>query len=99
MAKWKNSSMTTAFLGKEEANRWPCEVIIDENRIAVDYTEEDGTPTIYEGPNSKTGHFRLRCKSGKNAEATLHLVEGEDILEGYWVESGYEGFWRIELKE
>jgi hypothetical protein len=37
MAKWKNSSMTTAFLDKEEANRWPCEVIIDENRIAVDY--------------------------------------------------------------
>jgi hypothetical protein len=99
MAKWKNSLMTTAFLDERVAIRDFCEVIIDENRIVVDYTEEDGTPTIYEGPNSKTGHFRLRCKSDKNAEATLHLVEGEDILEGYWVESGYEGFWRIGLKD
>jgi len=29
---------------------------------------------------------------------SLQMFKDENILEGYWIEEGSEGFWKIELK-
>ena len=78
-------------------NNFTCEVLIDEKRIVVSYFEE-GKPLSYVGANKKNGHFRLQCNAN-GGYGTLHKFPDEDILEGFWIEGGDEGFWRIELNK
>ena len=98
MPIWKNSLMTTAYLDDSFADvDDPCEVRITDSEIVVSYINEDESGyDLYKGQEIADGHFKLFCEE-KQGKATLHLVENENVLEGFWVEGGNQGFWRIEL--
>lgn len=94
MPVFRNSDMTMYSADGE----WsiPCEVRIDAGSIAVSYDDEDG-PVVYEGTEEGAGHFRLTAPRVAG-RATLHRFYADDMLEGFWVESGHEGMWRIQLE-
>jgi hypothetical protein len=96
MAIWKNSNMFSTTFGAKDIDNGLCEVLIDDNRIVVSYFI-DGHGIEYTGVNNNDGHFRVQCRQ-LNGSGTLHKFKDENILEGSWVEGGYEGFWKIELK-
>lgn len=95
MTVWKDCKMTTVYYDETMADDEFCDVRIDSKVMTVSYKEE-GAFVIYEGHDLGGGHFHLHCKK-KNSDATLHLPEGGKILEGYWEEESYRGFWRIYL--
>lgn len=97
MPIWKGSKMFSILSdGKGIFPDTPCQVIIDDKRIVVSYFE-DNKGIEYVGVNENDGHFKVKCNQ-KDGHGTLHKFKDGNILEGYWVEEGYEGFWRIELK-
>ena len=103
MPVWPHSEMTTAYFDASEAVEGDrCEVRIDESEIVVSYQEDDErngfTHVLYQGKNIGDGHYKLTCPE-RNGEATLHRFPDGKILEGYWKEDGYRGFWRIYLKK
>jgi hypothetical protein len=72
-----------------------CEVRISHGEIIVSYQGEDG-PTVYRGIEEGAGHFRVVC--GKNGgKGTLHRFNDDYVLEGWWVEGGSTGMWRVHL--
>ena len=73
-----------------------CEVRIDDNLIVVSYEDDAYGTVVYEGKDKGAGHFVLECTplAGK---ATLHQIPGSRVLEGYWIEEGARGFWKILL--
>ncbi len=95
MTDWKHCKMTTVYYDETIADDEICDVIIDNESMTVSYKEDD-TIVIYKGYDLGGGHFHLHCKE-KNGEATLHLPKDGKILEGYWEEESYRGFWRIYL--
>ena len=98
MTVYKNCLMTgyDAEPGVEETE---CEVNINEDKIVVSYFyEETKSPINYIGKASGDGHYLLECQIVKG-QATLHRFPNGNILEGFWVEDGYEGMWRIELND
>jgi hypothetical protein len=75
-----------------------CQVRIGEDgSIALSYQGDSG-PVVYEGKEIEAGHYVLKAAS-VNGQATLHKVPNEDVLEGWWLEAGNEGMWRIDLDE
>jgi hypothetical protein len=88
-------SFMTVYHG-DGSDECECEVRLSGGTIAVDYEEEDGSRTVYEGSEVGLGHFRLASSSVKG-KATLHRFEGSDMLEGFWSQGGYVGMWRIQL--
>ncbi len=88
--------MDILFYDKTPAyEREPCQVRLDEKKIVVTY-EEDGGYIEYSGKNDGTGHFELLAP-GVDGRASLHMFPAGNILEGYWLESGHRGMWRITL--
>ena len=79
------------------SENWPCEVVIQEGRIAVSYTGDDGYVT-YTGSEVEPGHFRLTSKD-VSGQATLHRFNDTETLEGGWIEDGYRGMWTIDLDD
>lgn len=73
-----------------------CKVTIDAQNISIDYSDE-GESYRYAGQEHGHGHYILYCHSIKG-EATLHRLPGSKFLEGYWIEDGERGMWRITLK-
>jgi hypothetical protein len=73
-----------------------CEVRIDENSIVVSYKGDDGLPIVYKRKNHGDGHFELMAPQ-IDSKATLHMFNNGKILEGFWLEGGYKGMWRIQL--
>lgn len=92
---WSNSKMDTFYYDGAADTDSPCEVRIDGNEIVVSYEGDDG-PIIYKGQAMGVGHFELRS-AAVDGRATLHMFEGGKSLEGFWVEDGIEGMWRITL--
>jgi hypothetical protein len=89
--------MTTVFFDDTPAyENIRCIVRIEENIIEVSYDNDD-VNVIYKGKNDGCGHFELTCPE-KDGHATLHMFKNGYFLDGYWVEGGYKGFWRIELR-
>lgn len=75
----------------------PCEVRIDNGDIVVAYDDDDG-PVVYNGKEIEPGHFKLTV-SGRKYRATLHrFVDDPYVLEGWWIEDGYQGMWRLTLE-
>ena len=98
MDVYKNSRMITAYFDESPAHEdEECLVRIGENSIEVSYDDEDGN-AIYRGNNDGSGHFELTFPE-RAGQATLHIFKNGKFLEGYWVEAGYKGFWRIELRK
>lgn len=100
MPVWKNSKMDTVWWGKHEPSEgYPCEVKIEGDRIEVWY-RIDEEPVCYAGKERAPGHFELRITSPEvEGQATLHRFPDGMILEGYFVEDGDRGFWRVTLGE
>lgn len=93
---WSNSTMDTFYYDGEADISSACEVRIDDKGIVVSYEGDEG-PVIYRGQAKGAGHFELRS-TDVDGRATLHMFEGGKFLEGFWVEDGYEGMWRIKLQ-
>ena len=92
----RNSTLFTYYDFGNPASELPCEVCFEGEAIAVSFADE-GTRVVYRGHTSGAGHWRLECVSGAKGRATLHRFEDEDVLEGWWLENGSEGMWRIRL--
>ena len=75
--------------------RGDCEVKIGDNGIVVSYKDDRGI-AIYKGKEKGQGHYLLECPE-RNGRANLHMFPEGEILDGYWIEEGYKGFWRIYL--
>lgn len=93
---YKNSTMWTYYGSDEGATEIACEVRIDGDEISVSYLD-DGGPVVYTGRAVGVGHFRLECTNRVKGRATLHRFDDDDVLEGSWIEDGYEGMWRIQI--
>ncbi|MGU3495015.1 hypothetical protein ACLBXM_13310 [Xanthobacteraceae bacterium A53D] len=96
MTIYKNSSFEV-FQSDTTQYSWPCEVIIDGNVIKISY-EDGGEYVIYTGLEVEPGHYRLTADS-VGGKATLHRFGDDDVFDGYWIEGGYEGMWRLTLDE
>jgi len=97
MAIWKNSKMFSICSdGSDIILDEPCQVIIDDKRIVISYFDE-GQGIEYIGVNNNDGHFKVKCKQ-TGGYGNFHKFNSENNLEGFWIEDGYEGFWRIQLK-
>lgn len=72
-----------------------CEIRINDGEIVVSYEDDHGV-VVYKGKDEGTGHFVLECPA-KRAKATLHQFPKSKFLEGFWLEEGSRGFWRITL--
>jgi hypothetical protein len=95
MAVYKNCLMDT-YHGDGSNNNQPCQVRIDERTLALSYQDADG-PVVYQGQERGEGHYELANASG--GRGTLHCFKGSVFLEGYWIEKGAEGMWRIRLED
>lgn len=93
MSTWKQSRL--ASYHRENAGK--CEVRIHGTKIVLSYEQHDGL-TVFEGEEVAAGHFKLKCER-KGGHATLHMVPGEDLLEGHWVEGDTRGMWLIRLEK
>jgi hypothetical protein len=90
---WKHSVMTSFSEGDVSEDK--CEVRIAPGRIWVSYRTDEG-PTVYDGEETAPGHFKLLCPAQKG-RASLHRFPDDDVLEGFWIEYGFQGMWRIQL--
>ena len=97
MKLWKHSTMTTFYGDGRAEGRSDCQVRLGDGRVAVLYDIEGGEHS-YEGPEIGQGHFHLRA-AAPDGEATLHCFPDSKILEGWWLEDGVVGMWRIELDD
>jgi len=97
MTAWNNCTVDTLYYNEEAAvtNEAGYEVKIDDKEIIVSYEDDIGR-VEYRGKNKGTGHFQLSCPERKG-EASLHQFPTSSILEGYWIENGFRGMWRINL--
>src|SRR5262245_17892701 len=97
MTVYRNSTMELFSAG----DQWdhPCEVRIGNGSISVSY-EDGGIIVVYEGPEIEPGHFKLTANgNGVSGRATLHRFTDADVLDGWWLENGNEGMWRLILDE
>ncbi|MHB1643403.1 MAG: hypothetical protein ACYCS8_12220 [Acidithiobacillus sp.] len=99
MPIWRNVIVDTYYAdgsAPELGERDTVEVRIDEREIVVSYEDDDGV-VIYRGNNDGSGHFSLEAPE-RNGRASLHrFIPNGNFLEGYWIEGGSTGMWRIEL--
>ena len=95
MAHWKNCKMDSFYYMSAADTGHPCEVRMDDKEIVVSYYSEDGY-VQYKGDNDGSGHFSLTADAG-DGKASLHNFKESPYLEGYWIESGQRGMWRITL--
>ncbi|MBW1796092.1 MAG: hypothetical protein JRJ38_16990 [Deltaproteobacteria bacterium] len=96
--KWK-AEMTTCHYDKTEVVSQPCEVLFinDRQEIAISYGISKENQVTYRGQEDGKGHYHLKADT-VHGRASLHTFHDSTVLEGYWVEDGYEGMWRVELK-
>jgi len=88
--------MDTAYYDETTADEEEdCEIIINMDKIVVSY-RYDNEVVVYKGKDEGHGHFVLECPDRKG-KATLHQIPESKFLEGFWIEEGYKGFWRITL--
>lgn len=93
---WSESKIDTLFNSGDDA--WfgnKCIVTFKGNEIKVTYDADEGSVS-YKGNDHGHGHYFLTAPEVRGS-ATLHQVPDQNILEGHWVENGYEGMWRITL--
>jgi len=94
----KTALMDTLFYDERPAyENEECEIRIDDKEIVVSYQDDNGF-VIYKGKEDGHGHYVLKCPE-KHGEASLHMFPKGKVLDGYWKEDGYRGFWRIHLPD
>ena len=72
------------------------QVRLEGDELVLTYEDREG-PVEYRGKEQGAGHFWLYCPERKGV-ATLHRFPDGNILEGYWIERGCRGMWRITLE-
>jgi hypothetical protein len=98
MKFWPNSEMKTFFGDKTPVDIGKCQVRLGDHRIEVIYEYDPGEEEVYEGEEIGEGHFELKARIG-NGKGNLHRFSNGKILDGWWLEDGDEGMWRITLIE
>ena len=93
MSIWKHSLLASYY----RDIKGEYQVRIDGTKIVVSYEQHDA-PTVYEGEEVASGHFKLTC-ARKSGCATLHRTPGENLLEGHWIEGQDQGMWRMQLND
>lgn len=86
--------MTTFYSGNKPAEEERCVVSIDDNHILVSCY---GETVEYKGSSYAEGHYKLEG-SGFKAQASLHVSQDKNTLEGSWSEEGSHGMWSIDLE-
>ncbi|OGR74265.1 MAG: hypothetical protein A2089_03755 [Elusimicrobia bacterium GWD2_63_28] len=80
---------------------YTCDVRIEGAKIVVSYFNR--LHVVWQGAETAAGHYVCKMK-GENVsgDATLHKFPKSNILEGFWTMksgvNGFEGMWRITLK-
>lgn len=96
MEHWNKCSMACLYFDETPADEHtPCKVTFDSPSISIEYFE-DGELFRYTGQEQSPGHYVLHCHILKG-QATLHRLPESKFLEGYWIEGGDRGMWRITL--
>lgn len=74
-------------------------VTVDMNDESIFITYKEGDVVNWEGFKTKEGYYSLKVTSHiGDHRARIHTAynsRGELVLEGYYLEDGYEGFWII----
>lgn len=98
MTVWKNCIVDTLYYSEEPAvtHEPGYQVKIDDTEMVVSYKDDEGW-VEYRGKSKGDGHFQLFCPE-RRGEASLHRFPDDKILEGFWIEGGYQGMWRITLR-
>lgn len=97
MSTWR-ALMDTVYYDSSEAWEHASSIVnLEDNRITVSYDIGD-LNYRYIGDEIALGHFNLTLEQG-DGRASLHMFPGSKIMEGYWVEDGARGFWRLILQE
>ncbi|MBR0669932.1 hypothetical protein [Neoroseomonas soli] len=96
--KLRTARMTVYLADGEPSFTEECHVRLNPstNGLEVIYTDHNGQEVAYQGAERGPGHWRLRCPQN-GGEASLHAFPGSLIYEGWWVECGIEGMWRIAI--
>jgi len=97
MPIWSNCRVDILYFNAEADLDMQCEVKIETDSVSmvVFYDEGDG-PVVYKGKNNGDGHFELNSPE-VNGQTSLHMSGNSKILEGFWMEDGLKGMWRIRL--
>lgn len=96
MSSYPNSIMHS-FYFDHESEEWTCKVTIEDDRIEIGYDLEERGHVTWRGVSRGVGHYELGCPE-LEGRGTLHMFPDSKYLEGFWVESGIRGMWRIELR-
>lgn len=95
MKVWKSCRFDTLYYHADADLNDECDVVIDGENITVSYDVDDARITYF-GLMKGDGHFVLQAPD-VSGRATLHRFGEGQILEGFWVEGGLKGMWRITL--
>lgn len=98
MQVWSKCTAEVLYYDAEPAvtNEEGYIVRLSDETIEVAYDDDDG-PVCYRGKNKGDGHFSLSAPE-REGKASLHRFPDSNFLEGYWLEGGVRGMWRISLK-
>lgn len=94
---------TFYFNGLEPWVNHPCKVVIDGNRIKLDFQYEDGEHVTYTGEETVSGGYHMKgFEYGGNVIAELRYCISDKHLYGEWKndnpESSYSGIWIVTLR-
>ena len=100
--KLLESEMRTYYADHREFEDSNCLVRFSDGgqTLSVIYTDQNNAQAKYTGPDSGGGHYTVVCPE-YDGRGTLHLscdLDGEITLEGWWLQEGSEGMWRIEVE-
>lgn len=98
MTLWPNAKMDV-YRGDGASYGQRCQVRIEEDgTIVLTYEDEEYNNSSIEWKGGKIGdgHFELSFARG-SGKGTLHRTPDDEYLEGFWIEDGQEGMWRIDL--
>lgn len=96
---YPNSMYDSLYYDKTPAEtKCACTVRIGDGLIELSYDDDDGGIVRYIGTEEGQGHFHLKAPE-VNGKATLHSFDGSEVLEGFWVENGERGMWRVTLNK
>ncbi|MFA6967331.1 hypothetical protein [Bosea sp. (in: a-proteobacteria)] len=95
MPAWNHSSVE--WYDSTGVHNGTCEVKIEGSEIVLSYIWE-GKRYLLRGQAVADGHFKL-IGVGFNGKSNLHQFPNDDILEGWWIDDGYDGMCRITLND